>query len=89
VRWPARQFVDRNILDQFLGKRQSANEPSLTDREIEVLQLIVQGHIKKEIATKLLLSAHTVDSHVRNIDQKLHVNNRAGAVAAAMRQGLV
>jgi len=79
----------RNVLDQFLGKRQRTGDSSLTDREVDVLQLIVQGLTKREIATKLFLSAHTVDSHVRNIYHKLHVNNRAGAVAAAMREGLV
>ena len=47
------------------------------------------GLTKKEVATELALSRHTVDSHLRNIYQKLHVHNRAGAVATAIREGLV
>jgi DNA-binding NarL/FixJ family response regulator len=81
--------IARKVLDVFAGKRETHNGPALTDRETEVLRLVVKGMTKKEVATELDLSRHTVDSHLRNIYQKLHVNNRAGAVAAALREGLV
>jgi len=81
--------IARKVLDLFSGKREKHAGPELTDREKEVLRLVVRGMTKKEIATELDLSRHTVDSHLRNIYQKLHVNNRAGAVAAALREGLV
>lgn len=81
--------IARKVLDVFSGKRTQQSGPDLTDRELDVLRLVVRGMTKKEIATELGLSTHTVDTHIRNIYQKLHVNNRAGAVAAAMREGLV
>jgi DNA-binding NarL/FixJ family response regulator len=81
--------IARKVLDVFSGKREKQNGPALTDREIEVLRHVVRGMTKKEVAAELELSRHTVDSHLRNIYQKLHVNNRAGAVAAALREGLV
>ena len=61
----------------------------LTDREREILELMVQGLIKKEIADRLGLSFHTVDSHLRNIYNKLQVNTQTGAVVKAIREGLV
>ncbi|MHC4877916.1 MAG: LuxR C-terminal-related transcriptional regulator [Planctomycetota bacterium] len=81
--------IARKVLDVFSGKRPQHSGPGLTDRELDVLRLVVRGMTKKEIASELGLSTHTVDTHLRNIYQKLHVNNRAGAVAAAMREGLV
>ena len=64
-------------------------EPDLTFREHEVLRLIAKGTTDKEIADQLLLSIHTVKSHVRNILDKLHAENRRQAVRLARRQGLV
>lgn len=61
----------------------------LTSREKEILILMVEGLIKKEIAHRLQISFHTVDSHLRNIYTKLQVNSQAGAVAKALREGLV
>jgi DNA-binding CsgD family transcriptional regulator len=49
----------------------------------------VRGKIKKEIAAQLDLSFHTVDTHLRNIYQKLEVNTRTGAVAKALKEKLV
>lgn len=80
--------IARKVLDVFARKRNNQHD-SLTEREREVLRLIVRGLTKKEVATELDLSRHTVDSHLRNIYQKLHVHNRAGAVATAIREGLV
>jgi DNA-binding CsgD family transcriptional regulator len=44
---------------------------------------------KNQIAAELRLSAHTVDGHIRKIYMKLHVNNRGGAVAKALKENLV
>ena len=82
--------IARKVLDLFASKQRKQNpESTLTDRETEVLRHVVKGLTKKEVAVQLDLSRHTVDTHLRNIYQKLHVNNRAGAVAAAIRDGLV
>lgn len=81
--------IARKVLDLFMNKPPAHSDAGLSERELDVLRLVVRGHTKKEIAAALDLSQHTVDSHLRNIYQKLHVNNRAGAVAAALRDGLV
>jgi DNA-binding CsgD family transcriptional regulator len=50
---------------------------------------MVEGLAMKEIAGRLGVSYHTVDSHVRNVYEKLHVHTRGGAVAKALRERLV
>jgi DNA-binding NarL/FixJ family response regulator len=66
-----------------------ANEFGLTERQLEVLALIVRGDSDKEIAGKLSLSLHTVKSHVRAILSKLEVSNRRQATQLARERGLV
>ena len=61
----------------------------LSDREREVLQHMAEGLTKKEIATALDLSIHTVDNYLRRIYKKLHVNTLQGAVARALKEGLL
>lgn len=61
----------------------------LTLREQEVLQLLADGLGDKEIALQLALSLHTVKTHVRNILNKLHANNRRQAASLAQREGWV
>jgi DNA-binding NarL/FixJ family response regulator len=60
----------------------------LSQRESEVLALIVAGLSNRAIATKLFLSEETVKTHSRGIYRKLDVSDRAGAVAAALREGI-
>ena len=75
-----------------LTKSQAANsglvEP-LSEREIEVLQLIAEGLSNREIATRLYISLNTVKVHTRNINGKLGVNNRTKAVARARNLGIL
>jgi DNA-binding NarL/FixJ family response regulator len=61
----------------------------LTKREHEILQLLVQGLLYKEIATALQISANTAKKHVLNIYQKLHVNNKTNAIRIAQSKGLI
>ncbi len=64
--------------------------PSLTDREREVLDLLVQGVTSnRELAERLVVSDNTVKYHLRNILQKLHAQNRAQVVAFAVRYGMI
>ncbi|GAA5148361.1 response regulator transcription factor [Pseudonocardia eucalypti] len=60
----------------------------LTHRESEVLSLIVTGLSNRGIAARLVVSDETIKSHVRSIYRKLGVGDRAGAVAAALREGI-
>ena len=62
---------------------------NLTDREAEILQLLVNGLLYKEIGAKLGISANTAKKHVMNIYQKLHVNSRAQAMHLAFEKGLL
>ncbi len=61
----------------------------LTDRETEILALLVQGLLYKEIGAKLNISTNTAKKHVMNIYNKLHVNSRAQAMNLAYEKGLL
>lgn len=60
----------------------------LTQRESEVLGLLVSGHSNKGIAVKLVVSEETVKTHIRGLYRKLGVSDRGGATAVALREGL-
>lgn len=62
---------------------------SLSPREREVLAFVADGFSAPEIAERLVLSPHTVKTHVRNLCEKLGVADRAAAVASGMRRGLL
>ena len=62
---------------------------TLSDREREVLSLIGQGATNREIAEKLIISEHTVKSHLRSILNKLNIRNRQQAAVYAEREGLI
>jgi DNA-binding NarL/FixJ family response regulator len=64
-------------------------EQEPTQREIEVLQLISDGLVNREIGTRLFLSEETVKSHVRHLLAKLQARSRAHAVAVGFRRGLI
>jgi two-component system nitrate/nitrite response regulator NarL len=67
---------------------QSNHLRSLTQRELEVLQLVVDGMSNKEIAAYFHLELQTVKNHVHNILEKLRVNNRREAVLCTQKEGL-
>ncbi len=67
----------------------AAEEPALSARELEVLQLLVNGKSNKDVAVILNLSANTVAVHRANIMQTLKVHNTADLVVYAIRAGLV
>lgn len=66
-----------------------ATDHDLTDRELQVLQLLADGATPKEVASTLVLSPKTVGNHVTNIYGKLGVHSRTQAITAAIKQGLV
>jgi two-component system NarL family response regulator len=75
------------VVEARLKERASA--PTLTSREIEVLQLISEGLRNKEVGAMLGITEGTVQIHVKNIFGKLNVNDRTAAVQVAVRRGLV
>ncbi len=61
----------------------------LTERELEVLRLLVEGKSNTEIAKDLIVSVHTAKAHVCSILQKLYVNDRVQAAVKAIKEGIV
>jgi DNA-binding NarL/FixJ family response regulator len=67
--------------------RELEQEPTM--REVEVLQLISDGLVNREIGVRLFLSEETVKSHVRHLLAKLQARSRAHAVAVGFRRGII
>ena len=82
--------VTRSFLDRVgpLAER-SLSADRLTDREREVLELLVEGHSTRQIAEALFVGEETVKSHLTHIYQKLGARDRVQAVTLALRRGLV
>lgn len=70
-------------------KEFSCEPINISDRELEIITLIAEGYTNNEIAEKLFLSPHTVNTHRKNILQKLGVNNTASIVMYAVKSNLV
>jgi two-component system nitrate/nitrite response regulator NarL len=80
--------VQSGLVDE-LRARELGQRPALSARESEVLGLIADGLTSREIAARLAIGASTVKTHVNHVFEKLGVNDRAAAVAVAMRRGLL
>lgn len=80
----------RRLLDTLRPPPQAQSNPfDLTDREVEVLRLVVDGRTNTEMADALGIAFATVKTHIRHIYEKLHVSSRAEATRTAIRRGLV
>ena len=81
------------LIDEFkqMSKPEKAAGPGLrlTERELDVLRLVAQGHSNKEIAARLFISENTVKNHVRNMLEKLQLHSRMEAVMYAVRENLL
>ena len=93
---PMSPEIARCVIERFSrmpGLLSPGDEPpiaeSLSEREREVLRLLAEGLVKKEVANRMEISLYTVDNYVRRIYAKLHVNTLGGAVARAIRDGIV
>lgn len=89
---PINGYIARKVLAMFsrFAVAPATHEPyGLTPREKEILSLLVDGLIMKEIAARLGLSYHTIDTHLRSIYDKLHVHSRTGVVAKALRERIL
>ncbi len=83
--------IARKVLQEFRSTvpvlPKAGLQEELTEREREILDLLVAGVSYKGIAQRLGISVHTVNSHIRHIYEKLHVNSRAEAAAKVLGSG--
>jgi two-component system nitrate/nitrite response regulator NarL len=90
---PVSRIMASRILREFARIGTESPPPdsarSLTPRERQVLRLVSKGLTNKEIGAQLHIAENTVKNHLRNILEKLHLQNRAQAAAYAVREGLV
>jgi two-component system nitrate/nitrite response regulator NarL len=90
---PLSRVMASRILREFARLGTESPPPdstrSLTPRERQVLRLVSKGLTNKEIGAQLHIAENTVKNHLRNILEKLHLQNRAQAAAYAVREGLV
>jgi DNA-binding NarL/FixJ family response regulator len=83
------QRLTRYLVERFTHLQQNRHpQDTLSERELEVLRLMVEGRRNREIAEALLVSSHTVKTHISNIFQKLGVSDRASAVLVALQRNL-
>lgn len=81
--------VMKKVMAMMRGKYGEPEQISLTKRELEIVKLIVQEYSATEISKKLFISKETVDTHRRNIREKLQVRNSAGIVRESIKQGWI
>jgi len=86
---PMNPRIAARVLSMFSKMAPARKDYGLTAREQAVLEFMVEGLPKKQIADKLEISLHTVDYFVRGIYKKLHVNCQTAAVSLAVRDGLI
>ena len=86
---PMNAQIARRVLNMFTQMITPAYDYDLSDREKEILELMVESLSKDQIAGQLFLSPHTVDTHIKNIYAKLHVHSRSAAVAKALKERLI
>jgi DNA-binding NarL/FixJ family response regulator len=84
---PMSSNIARKLLNIFLHEKKVAKKEVLSDRENEVLQLLADGLLYKEIADRLYIGHGTVRQHLHNIYEKLHVHNRTEAVNKYFNRG--
>ena len=83
-------MLSPHIITRLVAElREKADEPALSTREAEVLQLLGEGLSNTEIANRLFIGESTVRTYLHRILDKLHLKNRAGAVAYATRHHLI
>ena len=86
---PMSPGIARRVLGSFQKAPKDKTQFGLSDREQQILSLLVSGHTYKGIAAECHISIDTVGTHLRNIYHKLHVNSGTEAVAKAIRQKIV
>jgi DNA-binding NarL/FixJ family response regulator len=83
------QLTKTFIEEVRLGEAEQPRSAPLSKREREILQKVADGSTTRQVATELGISPHTVKTHLERIFEKLGANDRAQAVAIAIRTGIV
>lgn len=95
---PISPLLARMLLKQFRAGGQGSvpgggaagnGWPELSDRETDVLKLVAQGYVNKEIAQRLGIGPATVSTHIKNLYKKLAVHTRVAVVKVAQERGLI
>ena len=85
------------VIESFISHKTSENDSRallkyddlLTEREVQILQMIAEGYTNSQIAEKLFISSGTVDTHRKNIMKKLNVHNVSGLVKYAIKHKII
>ena len=85
----ARKVLDRLTARETGGRATGNDAYDLTPRQCDILRLMAEGLVKKEIADTLNISLATVSTHMQRVYDKLHVTTNTGAVAKALREKLI
>ena len=86
---PMNAQIARKVLTMFTKFSVPEADYGLTNREKEILKLLIDGLTKKQIADKLFLAYYTIDTHMKNIYEKMQVHSRSEAVAKALKERLL
>lgn len=92
---PISPLLARMLLKKFrppagtVGGNDISESPALSERETDVLKLVAQGYVNKEIAQRLGIGTATVNTHIKNLYRKLSARTRVQAVKAAQQRGLI
>ncbi len=83
------KYLYKDITAAFTLNEQALTEIGMSKRELEVLQLMSQGHSNQEIAKQLFVSLNTIKTHASRVFEKMDVQRRTQAVEKAKRLGLI
>jgi DNA-binding NarL/FixJ family response regulator len=86
---PMNPTIARKAIEMFTRMHNVPKEYGLSSREREILEQIIHGFGNKAIAERFHVSPHTIDAHLRNIYEKLHVHSRTEAATKALKERLV
>ncbi len=81
--------VAKALLEEYRKETSTQEAGGLTERELEVLQLVAEGRTSQEVADRLFISVRTVETHRKHIMEKLDLHTPADLVKYALRQGLI
>lgn len=83
------EYVLDIILNNKISDSKEETHANLTNKEIEIIKLLAQGLTTKDIAQKIFISIHTVNTHRKNILNKLNIKNSSELIMYAVRKGII